>query len=141
DAWKVTRTMVIWSGVVLLIASLFWLQSKFDGADRKNALGIVQTYHSKSGTSIPEVIAEKHPGQSPAWSGETQASCTQAPRVRADVGATIYVFVVDINTLGIHPGNKEGEGILGELDKARPAGSAAPSASAPASAASGSAAP
>ncbi|HVY45700.1 MAG TPA: hypothetical protein VHB21_07465, partial [Minicystis sp.] len=96
--------------------------------------GIVHDYRSKAGWTIPEVIAEKHPGVAPGWQVRTESSCTQHERVEAIVGADAYDFVVDINGPSIHPGNPAGEAVLKRLDEPKPAASAPPKASPPASA-------
>lgn len=145
DPGKLMRTLLVASSAMLAIASLLWLQSKFDGADQRAAIGVVQAYRSKGGWSIPELLDKRHPGATPAWSAETQSACMQHERVRADVGATTYLFTVDINGPSIHPGNKASEAIIAELGATKPAPaaseSAAPKGAPAAPAASGSAAP
>ncbi|HEY4120702.1 MAG TPA: hypothetical protein VGM56_22710 [Byssovorax sp.] len=131
---KLTRTMLVVSSALLAATFMWVMQGKFDGADRKAALGIVLDYHSKAGRTIPDVLVERHPGAQPAWSVQTQSGCTQHETVRADIAGAAYDFLVDINGPSIHPGNTASEAVLRELDVPRPAptatASAAPTASA-----------
>jgi hypothetical protein len=135
---KISRTLLIASTCLVAAGVIAFVQSKFDTADQRAALTIVQQYHPKGGQSVPDVLAAKHPGAAPVWSAYTESACFQHVRVRATVdtggtaAATNYDFVVDINGPSIHPGNPLGEGLLREIGSA-PAGSAppAPSGSAP----------
>ena len=140
---KLMRTLLIGSSTLLAIVAVFWMQTKFDGADRRAALGVVHHYRSKTGWSIPELLDRKHPGQLASWSVETQSSCLQHERVHAEVGATKYVFMVDINGPSIHPGNKDSEAVVAELDTPKPPGAGDAGAPSPtgATAPRGSAAP
>jgi hypothetical protein len=133
DQAKLSRAALALMSAMVAFAIIVWVQSKFDGADRKAALGIVQEYRSKQGSTIPEILDRKHPGASPTWSVETQSACEQHERVRAVVAGETYDFAVDINRPSIHPGNRAAEGVIAGLDEPRPAGSP----SAPASAAPG----
>jgi hypothetical protein len=126
---KFLRTILAATSIVVALGVSVWLHDKFDAADRKAALGIVLDYHSKAGWSIPEVLNERHPGKDAVWGVVTEASCLQHERVSADVDDKRYEFVVDINGPSIHPGNKLGEGVLGDLDRVHPA-APAPSTSA-----------
>ncbi len=123
DPGKLMRNMLVASSTLLAIVALFWLQSKFDGADRKAALGVVQTYRARGGWTIPEIIDQKHPGKTPLWQVETQSSCMQHEKVTAEIDGVRYQFMVDINGPSIHPGNKESETVLKQLYEARPGGS------------------
>jgi hypothetical protein len=122
DSGNLTRAMLAASTTILAVASILFIQSKFDAADRKAALNIVQEYRSKAGWTIPEVLDEKQPGRAAEWSVTTESTCLQHERVRAVVGDATYEFVVDINGPSIHPGNTAGEGVLGRLDEPHPAG-------------------
>ena len=133
DQAKLSRAALALMSAMVAFTIIVWVQSKFDGADRKAALGIVQEYRSKQGSTIPEILDRKHPGASPTWSVETQSACEQHERVRAVVAGETYDFAVDINRPSIHPGNRAAEGVIAGLDEPRPAGSGSPSA--PASAA------
>ncbi|MEO5731935.1 MAG: hypothetical protein ABI134_03210 [Byssovorax sp.] len=135
DQAKLSRIALALMSAMVAFTIIFWVQSKFDGADRKAALGIVQEYRSKQGSTIPEILDRKHPGAAPSWSVETQSACEQHERVRAVVAGETYDFAVDINRPSIHPGNRAAEGVIAGLDEPRPAGAASGSPSAPASAA------
>lgn len=132
DAGKFLRTMMVVSLSLLAVAAILFVQSKFDEGDRRNALALVQTYRSKQGWSLPEVIDEMHPGHPVRWSDATESSCFQHVRVRCYVPATstaaavAYDFLVDINTGGIHPGNPDGEKAIRALDRPKPPPTAPP---------------
>jgi hypothetical protein len=132
DQAKLSRAALALSSAMVAFAIILWVQSKFDGADRKAALAIVQDYRSKQGSTIPEVLDRQHPGAAPTWSVDTQSGCEQHERVRAVVAGEAFDFAVDINGPSIHPANKAAEAVIAGLDEARPAGSApAPAASTP----------
>ncbi len=133
DQAKLSRAALSLMSAMVAVMIILWVQSKFDGADRKAALGIVQEYRSKQGSTIPEVLDRKHPGATPVWSVETQSACEQHERVRAVVAGETFDFAVDINGPSIHPANPAAEGVIAGLDEPRPPGSG--SASAPGSAA------
>jgi hypothetical protein len=116
------KSLLVGSATLLALASMLWLQTKFDGADRKAAVGVVQSYRAKGGWTIPEILDAKHPGHPAVWSVQTDSSCMQRERVSADVDGVRYEFMVDINGPSIHPGNRESETILLELDEERPKG-------------------
>lgn len=104
----------------LAAGSLLYLQARFNASDEKNALAIVQTYRSRSGRSLPEVLTQENAGSSgPEWSTRTESSCFQHERVRAQMngarGAVTYDFLVDINGPSIHPGNENGRRALEAL--------------------------
>lgn len=133
DQAKLSRAALTLMSAMVAVMIILWVQSKFDGADRKAALGIVQEYRSKQGSTIPEILDRKHPGATPVWSVETQSACEQHERVRAVVAGETFDFAVDINGPSIHPANPAAEGVIAGLDEPLPAGST--SASAPGSAA------
>jgi hypothetical protein len=103
----------------LAAGSILYLQGRFNAGDEKNALLVVQTYRSKAGKSLPEVISAENGGAAPDWSTSTESSCFQHERVRALVGSEkgniAYDFVVDINGPSIHPGNENGRRALEAL--------------------------
>lgn len=127
---KLVRILVLASLSMLAVAVILFVQSKFDAADRRAAVGLVQQYHSRQGWTVPEAIEVLHPNKPPLWSASTESACFQHVRVRAYVSAAdgmeavAYDFVVDINGPSIHPGNPPGEKVLKMLDEPRP--SAAP---------------
>ncbi len=114
------RSLLVGSATLLALVSMFWLQSKFEGADRKAAIGLVQDYRAKGGWTIPEVLDARHPGSAAAWSVQTQSSCLHHyEKVSADVAGAHYEFMVDIDGPSIHPGNRESEAVVEQLDEAR----------------------
>jgi hypothetical protein len=129
------RSLLVGSGTLLALASMFWIQSKFDGADRKAAVGVVREYRAKGGWTIPEILDGRHPGHTAVWAVETDSSCMQRERVTADVDGVRYQFMVDINGPSIHPGNRESEPVMMQLGETRPA----PAGSTPGSSPTGSA--
>ena len=133
DQAKLSRAALTLMSAMVAVMIILWVQSKFDGADRKAALGIVQEYRSKQGSTIPEILDRKHPGAAPVWSVETQSACEQHERVRAVVAGETFDFAVDINRPSIHPANPAAESVIAGLDEPRPSGSAsAPGSAAPA---------
>lgn len=104
----------------LAAGTILYVQARFNAGDERNALAVVQEYRSRSGRSLPEVIAETH-GGAPVreWSTTTESSFFQHERVRAEVatdaGVVSYDFVVDINGPSIHPGNENGKRALEAL--------------------------
>lgn len=135
---KATRYLVLISMTLLAFVAIVVMQSKFDGADQRAAIGIVQATTSKSGRTVPDVLDARHPGRPAMWSSATESSCFQHVRVRANVAPDptsapiAYDFVVDINGPSVHPGNAAGEEVLRALHEMPPA-SATPTASATAS--------
>ncbi len=123
DQAKLSRAALALMSAMVALTIILWVQSKFDGADRKAALGIVQEYRSKQGSTIPEILDRKHPGSAPTWSVQTQSACEQHERVRAVVAGETYDFAVDINRPSIHPANPAAEGVIAGLDAPLPAGS------------------
>ncbi|WP_438039752.1 hypothetical protein [Sorangium sp. So ce128] len=127
DYGKATRMLLLVGTSAAAGGAVLWTQSRFNASDRRAALGIVQQYRPEGGRSVPEAIGARHPGKAPAWSATTESACFQHVRVRATIEGEArarYDFLVDINGPSIHPGNAEGEAILGELTL-RPAESAA----------------
>jgi hypothetical protein len=124
DQGKLMRSLLVGSSTLLAIVLMFWIQSKFDGADRKAALGVVQVYRSAAGWTVPEALDARHPGHAALWSVQTEPSCLHHyEKVSADVAGVRYQFMVDIDGPSIHPGNRESEAVLKQLDEPRPAAS------------------
>jgi hypothetical protein len=122
DPAKLMRSLLVATSTMLAIVSIFWIQSKFDGADRRAALGVVQQYRSPQGWTIPEILEREHPGKAAAWTVTTQSSCMQHQRVIAAVDGATYEFMVDINGPSIHPGNPASEAVIKQFDRPRPGG-------------------
>jgi len=120
------RSLLAGSVTLLAVASMFWLQAKFQGADRRAALGVVREYRSSAGRTIPEILDTEHPGRPPAWSVRTESSCQQHEAVTAEIDGARYEFMVDINGPSIHPGNRASEAVMAQLDAARPPETAKP---------------
>jgi hypothetical protein len=120
---KITRYLVLTSMTLLAFVAIVVMQSKFEGADQRTSIGIVQLTPSKSGRTVNDVLSAKHPGKLPIWSSATESSCFQHVRVRATVSPdppvepVNYDFVVDINGPSIHPGNPAGEEVLRLLNE------------------------
>jgi hypothetical protein len=123
DQGKLMRSLLVGSSTLLAIASMFWIQSKFDGADRKAALGVIQAYRSPAGWTVPEALDARHPGHPALWSVTTEPACLHHyEKVSADIQGVRYQFMVDIDGPSIHPGNPESEAVLKQLDEPRPGG-------------------
>jgi hypothetical protein len=103
----------------LAAGSILYLQGRFNAGDERSALVVVQTYRSKAGRSLPDVITAENAGAVLDWSTSTESSCFQHERVRAlaagEKGIVTYDFVVDINGPSIHPGNENGRRALEAL--------------------------
>ncbi|MEZ4300199.1 MAG: hypothetical protein R3B70_34955 [Polyangiaceae bacterium] len=138
---KITRFLAALSMTMLAVVVIWVMQSKFDGADRRAALAIVQATPHKNGHTLVDALDVKHPGKAPIWSVETESACFQHQRVRASVTDSPtappvdYDFIVDINGPSIHPGNPNGEALLKAMGELPPL-PAAPAEPAPATSAS-----
>jgi len=145
DPGKLMRNMLVGSATLLAVASMFWLQSKFEAADRKAAVAVVHDYRSRAGWTVPEALEAQHPGRPSHWSVETVPACLHHyERVSIEVDGVPYQFMVDIDGPSIHPGNHESEAVLRQLDQPKPAQASpapAPSGSSPAPSAAASAPP
>ncbi|WP_437673752.1 hypothetical protein [Sorangium sp. So ce131] len=129
DYGKALRTLVLVGVSAVAVGAVLWVRSRFNGSDRRAALGVVQQYRPEGGRSVPEVIGARHPGKTAVWGAATESGCLQHVRVRATIEGeppAHYDFLVDINGPSIHPGNRGGEEILGEIARAPGASAAAP---------------
>jgi hypothetical protein len=132
------RTLMMTATAMLAALTVLYMQSRFERADERHGLELVQSYHSKAGVSVPELIAVHHPDKVVEWSTHTESSCFQHIRVAAlvhDAPEVTYQFDVDINGPSIHPANDAGLRLLGEMDVPSPHLSASATAAASASAA------
>ena len=121
DPAKLMRSLLVGSATLLALVSMFWIQSKFEAADRRAAIGLVHDYRAKGGWTIPEILDARHPGSATAWAVETQSACLHHyEKVSADVGGVRYQFMVDIDGPSIHPGNHESEAVVQQLGDPRP---------------------
>lgn len=134
---KITQYMVLAAMTMAAFFAIVVMQSKFDGADQKAAVGIVQSTRAPNGHTIVDALDVRHPGKTATWSVATESACFQHERVRAAVSESptsepiAYDFVVDINGPSVHPGNAAGEALmkqLGEMPTATPSAEAPPSA-------------
>lgn len=130
---QITKYMVLLTMTLTAFVVIVVMQSKFDGADQRAAMALVQSTRSANGRTIVDVLDARHPGREAVWSVGTESACFQHERVRATVTPTpaaepiAYDFVVDINGPSVHPGNPAGESLLKQLAEMPPA-SAAPQA-------------
>ena len=105
---------------------VLWMQERYEAADQRHAVEIVQSYHPAGGTSIPALLAARHPDKPVSWSSAVENTCFQHIRVHAVVtddpaaDPVLYAFVVDINGPSIHPANEPGKELIGLLDKPLP---------------------
>jgi hypothetical protein len=120
DPAKLMRSLLVGSATLLAVVCMWWLQSKFDGADRKAAVGVVHDYRSRTGWTVPEILDARHPGAHATWAVVTESSCRQVQKITVDVAGVRYEFMVDINGPSIHPGNHESEAVMKQLGEPRP---------------------
>src|ERR1700744_1236741 len=98
DPEKLMKSLLVGSATLLALVLMWVIQSKFEGADRKAALGLVHDYRAKGGWSIPDILDAKHAGHPAGWAVETQSSCLHHyEKVSAQVDGVTYQFMVDID--------------------------------------------
>ncbi|MCA9623865.1 MAG: hypothetical protein KC731_32810, partial [Myxococcales bacterium] len=123
------RWFILIATSLMAAATLLWLQGRYEKGDMRNALELVQTYHSRAGVSIPDLLSYRHPQKGIQWSTAVENSCFQHIRVHAVVSGdpgqepTVYAFAVDINGPSIHPANDNGQLLLGLMDEPLPVAS------------------
>jgi hypothetical protein len=121
DPEKLMKSLLVGSATLLALVLMWVIQSKFEGADRRAALGLVHDYRAKGGWTIPEILDGKHGGHPEEWAVETQSSCLHHyEKVSARVDGVTYQFMVDIDGPSIHPGNPASEPVVQQLGEARP---------------------
>ncbi len=124
------RTILMVLTALLAAATVLWMQGRFEAADERASLALVQEYRSRTGAGLPALIAERHHQRPVAWSTATESACFQHVRVHAVVeepgsAATLYAFTVDINGPVIHPANEASRELMKLLDEPPPAPSGA----------------
>ena len=129
---RITQYMVLAAMTMAAFFAIVVMQSKFDGADQKAALALVQSTRAPNGHTIIDALDVRHPGKTATWSVATESACFQHERVRAAVSdsptaePTAYDFVVDINGPSVHPGNPAGEELLKLMSEMPPVSTAEP---------------
>lgn len=107
-----------------LLASVSWLQGRFNSSDHRKAIKLVSNYKPKSGVALTDALLHKHPHLSKediSWSSEIKQSCLGYVRVEANMpgkepqNVTSYAFDVDLNGPSVHPTNPETVEILESL--------------------------
>lgn len=107
-----------------LLASVSWLQGRFNSSDHRKAVKLVSNYKPKSGTALTDALLQKHPHlakEDISWSSEIKQSCLGYVRVEANMpskdkkGATSYAFDVDLTGPSVHPTDPETLQILQSL--------------------------
>jgi hypothetical protein len=97
----------------VLVATLSWLQSRFDSSDHDKATNMVRAYKPEGGAlDITQAILARHPTREKhdiSWRSEIRSSCLGHVRVsallpeeRGDPEIT-YAFDVDLTAPSIHP--------------------------------------
>ena len=104
DAWR----LVVGSALILvLFATLSWLQGRFDTSDHEKATAMVREYRAiPKGLTIEEAILARHPEKEDhdiSWSSEIVSSCQGYVRVSAYLPPATYAFDVDLTGPSSHP--------------------------------------
>jgi hypothetical protein len=123
DPFRLTIALLM---IFALVATLSWLQGRYDQSDHRKAEELVKTYRPKSGgVSIPEVIVARHPyiqAHDISWSSEITSSCLGTVKVsgfvpkRGEHPAAEYKFDVLLTDPSIHPTDYHSIEILRVLD-------------------------
>jgi hypothetical protein len=104
DVW---RLLVGAALVVVLMATLSWLQNRFDTSDHEKATAMVREYRAvPKGPTITQAILARHPGKQDhdiSWSSEIVSSCQGYVRVTGHLPPQKYAFDVDLTGPSIHP--------------------------------------
>lgn len=95
-----------------LLATVNWLQGRFNSSDHRKAVKLVSNYKARSGTALVDALLRKHPGlkkEDISWSSEIRQSCLGHVRVQATIpkstGERAHSYAFDINLNGsiVHP--------------------------------------
>ncbi len=109
---SMTQLLVGSMMILGLLASVNWLQGRFNSSDKRKAVRMVSDYKSKSGIPLTDALLRAHPRQSKEdilFSSEIRQSCLGYVRVEAKVPgeenqkAVSYFFDVDLNGPSVHP--------------------------------------
>ncbi|MSP25869.1 MAG: hypothetical protein EXR75_12055 [Myxococcales bacterium] len=120
------RTLLTALTAFFAAATVVWMQGRFEAADERSALALVQEYRSKTGAGLPQLIAHRHAQRPITWSTATESACFQHIRVHAVVdepgpsAPVLYAFTVDINGPVLHPANEATRDLMKQLDEAPP---------------------
>lgn len=97
----------------VLVATMSWLQSRFDSSDHDKAIELVKDYKPhEGGRTLVEALLARHPGRKRhdiSWRSEIMSSCLGHVRVtarlpeRGDAPEVTYAFDVDLTAPSIHP--------------------------------------
>ncbi len=112
----------------VLVATMSWLQSRFDSSDHEKATKMVRAYKPQGGTkNVTEAILERHPSRKAhdiSWRSEIKSSCLGHVRVsaylpeKAPDPSITYAFDIDLTGPSIHPTDKKTIEIIRALEAA-----------------------
>ncbi|MEQ8279104.1 MAG: hypothetical protein RMA76_16860 [Deltaproteobacteria bacterium] len=110
DTYRVLVAVVM---LGVLVATMSWLQSRFDSSDHDKAVELVKGYKPQGGQqTLLDALLARHPGRKRhefSWRSEIMSSCLGHVRVHArlpekgDEPEVAYAFDVDLTAPSIHP--------------------------------------
>ncbi len=111
DTYRVLVAVVM---LGVLVATMSWLQSRFDSSDHDKAIELVKDYkpHDGGQRTLVEALLLRHPGRKRheiSWRSQIMSSCLGHVRVTArfpkhgDEAEVTYAFDVDLTGPSIHP--------------------------------------